>query len=609
MRIDVAHGFEKLGKVAERLVSGSSKAKNLLDDATLQIGMASDSKYGIPAFAMQAPTFVGDHAMIGKMVGKTPKLDAMYKRDPSSVSIRPVFNGQTGKYDMVVKESGLHMTQDTGELLAMQTIAPWNASFFPEYYRQPLLYSHARDLVKRKGATNPWGEVQNLALAAYSGWAAVDGAGTVGANLKKNVNVQGGMMTNPIINIKIFFNLTIEEIQRATDGNGSPFAGSLMAEKQRYAQYVIDMVTDYLTYNGNAATNTPGLFDVSGITTWTGPTLDYIAGDSGNAAKGSTMYSMIAGMVKSFMDDSHNKFDIIKIAMAPQTYNRLAATQYSDVYNPKSTLAIFEENFEAGVTKGGSKPRIEFYSDPLLEAGMYSDGCDRFVITAPEVGAGPDDEKQDILLLGVPLENFVYPVNPNGYDQQHATLRRFAGVFAPVASAVKVYAGVGTQPVEKLADPEFSVAAGTYGSAQSVTISGPDGADIYYTTDGSTPSEVTGVKYTSAVTISENKTLKAIAVRYGYDDSDVTSAAYVIKCATPVAAPAAGAVLADTEVALTTATVGADIYYTTNGDTPTAESTKYTTAIVIDASKTVKAIAIKDGMGNSDVLTAAYTVG
>lgn len=529
MIIETGKGFKKLGSVMEHLIAGSSRMSDILSDATMQIGLASDPKFGIPAGAMQAPTWVGDHAMVGKMVGATAKLDAMYKKDPSSVAIRPVFNRTTGKYDMLVRESGLKLTSDSGELIAMQTISPWNASFFPELYKQPLLYSHARDLVKRKGATNPWGEVQNLALAAYSGWAAIaGGAGTVGSNLKKNVNVQGGMMTNAIINIKVFFNLTIEEIQRAQGGNGSPFAGSLMAEKQRYAQYAIDMATDWLTYNGNDETNTPGLFDVNGVTTWTGNTLDYVAGDASNAAKGSTMYKMLAGIIKDFMNNSHNKFDIVKCAMAPQTFNTFASTAYSDVYNPKSTLAIFDENFIAGVTKDGKKPLVEFFSDPLLEPGMFSDGCDRLVITAPEVGAGPDDEKQDLLLLGVPLENFVYPVNPNGYDQQHATLRRFAGVFAPVAAAVKVYAGFGTAPLSKLDTPSASPAAGTYSAAQSVTLSGPQGADIYYTTNGDTPTPETGTKYASAITVSATTTIKAVAVKYGYADSDVLSATYTI---------------------------------------------------------------------------------
>lgn len=80
------------------------------------------------------------------------------------------------------------------------------------------------------------------------------------------------------------------------------------------------------------------------------------------------------------------------------------------------------------------------------------------------------------------------------------------------------------------------------------------------------------------------------------------------KVATPAATPAAGEVASGTEVELTCATAGADIYYTTNGDTPTTSSTKYTTKIAISAETTIKAIGVKSGMTNSDVLSAAYTI-
>lgn len=450
MQINCHSSMKQIGRAANSLINSNSKAASLLADATLSIGPSNDPAYGVPASAVHNPLFVGDSAMIGKSVGLTSELESLYKKNAAAVNIRPTFNAETGKYDLVFGRSNIRTsyTGDSGELLAMQTVSPWNASFFPEIYRQPLLYSHARDLVKRKAGTNPWGETQSLQLAAYSGWAQLGSAGTVAANLKKNVNVQGGMMTSQIINIKIYFNFTVEEMQRAEGGNGSPFAGTLMAEKQRYAQYVLDMITDYLTYYGNSATGTIGLFGVNGETTWTGDSLEDIAADTTDNNKGSTMYSGIAKAVREFMDASYNKFDVVRVAMAPAAYNLLASTPYSNTYDPTSAMKIFMDNFEAGVTKTGAKPRIEIYADPLLAANtdFSSDGLDRLVITAPEVGAGPNDEKQDLLLLGVPLENFTYPVYPNSYDQQHCVLRRFAGVFAPVAQAVKVYTGFGKKP-------------------------------------------------------------------------------------------------------------------------------------------------------------------
>lgn len=448
MKINCSSEFKKVGKIANRLVAANGKASDLLRDATLQIGRASDPEYGVPASAVNSPIYVGDHAVLGSVIGNSAEIEALYKKNPLAVNMKPRFNIRTGKYDVVCSKSGIqNFVGDSGELISMQTISPWNASYFPELFKQPLLYSHARDLVKRLGGTNPWGEVQNLQLAAYSGWSLIGESGTVAANMKQNVNVQSGIMSAPIINIKVFFNFTVEEMERAKGDNGSPFAGSLMAEKQRYAQYVIDMITDYLTYYGNEDTNTIGLLDVNGLTSWAGKTLNEILADATDTNKGYTMYQALAKAITDFMGASKNKFDVVRVAMSPEAYNVLTSTPYSNNYEPKSPLKIFEENFEAGVTKNGSKPKVEFFADPFLSANNEFDnsGSDKLVITAPEIGAGTDDEKQDLLLLGVPLENFTYPVYPNSYDQQHAVLRRFAGVFAPVGQAVKCYSGFGVK--------------------------------------------------------------------------------------------------------------------------------------------------------------------
>lgn len=74
--------------------------------------------------------------------------------------------------------------------------------------------------------------------------------------------------------------------------------------------------------------------------------------------------------------------------------------------------------------------------------------------------------------------------------------------------------------------PTFSPAAGTYTEAQSVTLScTTSGATIYYTTDGSTPSASSSV-YSSAIPVSANTTIKAIAVKEGVS-SEVATASYV----------------------------------------------------------------------------------
>ncbi|OLS40007.1 endonuclease [Bacillus sp. MRMR6] len=94
----------------------------------------------------------------------------------------------------------------------------------------------------------------------------------------------------------------------------------------------------------------------------------------------------------------------------------------------------------------------------------------------------------------------------------------------------------------------------------------------------------------------------------GSHTMDGASTPVETKVANVTASPAAGAVAAGTAVTLTTATENAKIYYTTNGTEPTTAGTEYTTPIVIQTDTSIKAIAVKAGLDNSDVSTFAYTV-
>jgi hypothetical protein len=159
--------------------------------------------------------------------------------------------------------------------------------------------------------------------------------------------------------------------------------------------------------------------------------------------------------------------------------------------------------------------------------------------------------------------------------------------------------------------PTFSPAAGTYTTSQSVTISdATSGTTIYYTTNGTTPT-TSSTKYTGAITVSATETIKALAVETGYSNSAVATAAYTITPALPAPtfSPAAGTYTTSQSVTINDATAGTTIYYTTNGTTPTTSSTKYTGAITVSATETIKALAVETGYSNSAVATAAYTIG
>lgn len=76
--------------------------------------------------------------------------------------------------------------------------------------------------------------------------------------------------------------------------------------------------------------------------------------------------------------------------------------------------------------------------------------------------------------------------------------------------------------------PAFSVNSGTYSSEFAVELTcATDGATIYYTTDGSTPTEQSS-KYTGQITIGTTTILKAVAVDADGNKSRVVSASYSI---------------------------------------------------------------------------------
>ncbi len=181
-----------------------------------------------------------------------------------------------------------------------------------------------------------------------------------------------------------------------------------------------------------------------------------------------------------------------------------------------------------------------------------------------------------------------------------------------IAKGVKVYNvsyTYSTGEVKPVCEmPTFDPAGGTAVTIGTVvTIStATEGATIYYTTDGSTPT--TESTQGNSVTINANTTINAIAVKEGCDNSGVASATYtIVKVAKPTFSPEEGDVDAGTVVTISTATEGATIYYTTDGSTPTTGSTQGN-EVTINANTTINAIAVKEGMADSNVATASYVL-
>lgn len=90
--------------------------------------------------------------------------------------------------------------------------------------------------------------------------------------------------------------------------------------------------------------------------------------------------------------------------------------------------------------------------------------------------------------------------------------------------------------VEPSPNPKIQLSASPWGGEVSagtkvyLSTTNVSGCDIYYTLNGKEPSKSDGIKYASSgITINSSCTLKAIAYKSGYEDSDVLTVSYTVK--------------------------------------------------------------------------------
>jgi alpha-tubulin suppressor-like RCC1 family protein len=157
--------------------------------------------------------------------------------------------------------------------------------------------------------------------------------------------------------------------------------------------------------------------------------------------------------------------------------------------------------------------------------------------------------------------------------------------------------------------PAFTPGAGTFVGSVEVSISGPGGATIRYTTDGSEPT-ATSTVYSSPLTLTATTTLKAKTFQAAQSPSATTTGVYTIELAAPTFSPSGGSITPGQAVTLNHADPAVTIRYTINGVDPTATDAATTpgSSVTLFASVTLKARAYKTGTNPSVVTSGAFTV-
>lgn len=270
--------------------------------------------------------------------------------------------------------------------------------------------------------------------------------------------------------------------------------------------------------------------------------------NKGNYSQEGDMYNREHSVPQSWFGDGNIKSDIVHVLPTDgYVNNRRSNFPFGEVNNATYQSAngycklgsckttgysgtVFEPNDEIK----GDIARIYFYMITRYESSCGGWGNDVFTNTYPGLTTwtlnmmmrwskdDPVDEREK------QRNNAVYEVqgNRNPYVDYPGLEEYTWGSKMDQAFSYDNYQGGAVDP-NYVHEPVFSHAGGTFELSVEVTIStNTEGADIYYTLDGSdaTPNSTL---YTGAITITETSTLKAIAVK-GENVSHQTSATFTI---------------------------------------------------------------------------------
>ena len=166
------------------------------------------------------------------------------------------------------------------------------------------------------------------------------------------------------------------------------------------------------------------------------------------------------------------------------------------------------------------------------------------------------------------------------------------------------YEAAGEGEVSKPVTPSLTAGGNFVGSIEVEISCATEGAEIYYTTDGTEPTEDSEA-YIEPFEITETTTVKAIAINEA-GASNVATAEYTRVAATPEITFDGEATFEDViEVAIEIAE-GTTAYYTLNGKTPTEDSDECPESLTIKADATLQVIAFDEDGYASPVAKQAF---
>lgn len=191
------------------------------------------------------------------------------------------------------------------------------------------------------------------------------------------------------------------------------------------------------------------------------------------------------------------------------------------------TSAVIDDNVSVTFDKGTNSNAPKYYNSGTAircyGGNFFTVACTSGNLTDITLTFGSSDGSNAIT---TDVESFVSPTWTGEARSVTFTIGGTSGNRRIMGISVTYSSGI-SQPT--CAIPTFDPAGGMYNTPQNVTINcETDGATIYFTTDGTTPNAASSV-FTSPIVVSSTTTIKAMAMKDGYENSVTASETYVFK--------------------------------------------------------------------------------
>lgn len=365
------------------------------------------------------------------------------------------------------------MVKSLDALLDGMRVPFWNVSQVPKVYKRPYLRGMAKRMVSGMGAPNIWADAIQIFTADYEGAARV--SNVAHALPEFNTSAAGaskvGTMLSNIINLVIDYESPHPGEQIVNNRNGAWLGSSLIADRDMFADLMLDILMNVLIYFGHAESGFEGLTQIAtrdGCYTQydsARPPAQYLWDNDGagtgsgpvNTTVGADLLLMFNHFIADRLEEMFFLPTDIVVNCSPIMYKVFKWSQLSKQFNQNSPLTIIDSAYQSDTrmvatvaTKSGDQleRKLQFCSDPMLMPNTPFNPTDEdlMFITFPELQSEFENNNQlkDLVMMPELISRAVLPSAP-GYREGvvRTALKRIGSLLCPVAKTVHCLTGMG----------------------------------------------------------------------------------------------------------------------------------------------------------------------